>query len=47
MILQRCSSEEVYDGRLAGIFVWLYVEVSFYVDLYNNVDVEDEHNSGF
>ena len=46
MVLLRYLSEEVYIGRLAGIFVWLYVEVSFYVDLYNNVDVEDEHNSG-
>ena len=43
MIVQRCSSEEVYYGRLVGIFICLCAEVSLYVVLYDNVDVEDEH----
>ena len=33
-ILQGCSSEEVYDGRLVVFFVWMCAEVSLYVGSY-------------
>ena len=46
-IVQRCSSEEVYDGNLSGIFLLLCVEVSSYVGSYENIDVEDEHKVVF
>ena len=41
MIVQRRSSEEVYDGRLKGIFVLLCVHLLLYVGLYENEDVDD------
>ena len=47
MIVRRHSSEEVYGGILAGIFVWLCVQLFSYVGLYENVDVDDWHEAGF
>ena len=47
IIVKRHSSEEVYGGILAGIFVWLRVQLFSYVGLYENVDVDDWHEAGF
>ena len=47
MILWRYSSEEVYDGPLADIFVWLCVQLFLCVGLYENVDVEYLHEAVF
>ena len=47
MILQRCSSEEVYDGRLEDIFVLFSVGVSYNIGSYDNTDGEDEHKVVF
>ena len=47
MIVLRHSSEEVYDGRFAGIFVWLCVQLFSYVGLYEDVDVDDWYESIF
>ena len=37
MVLLRYLSEEVYIGRLAGIFVWLCEKLFLYVGSYENV----------
>ena len=46
MIVLRFIIEELYDGHLAVMFVWLYVQLFLYVVLYKNVDVDDLHEAG-
>ena len=41
IIVMKCGSVEVYDGRLEVIFVLLCVGSLLYVGSYENVDVED------
>ena len=46
-IVQGCSSDKVYYGRLVGFCVWVRAEVSLYVGFYENVYVYDKHKPGF
>ena len=47
VIVQRRSSEEVYDGHVLVIFVLLYVQLFLYVVLYKNLGVDDLYGAGF
>ena len=47
MVVRIRISEEVYDGHLAGIFVWFCVQLFLHVGLYNNVDVYYWHGAVF
>ena len=42
-----CSSEEVNDRRLVGVFIWVCAGVSLYVFSYRYLDVYDEDAEDF
>ena len=47
MIVLVCRGEEVDDGNRSGFYQFECAEVSSYVDLYEDVDVCEDHEEGF